>query len=60
MSALVFFKEKCFFEVVDSLRSALLNQITKDRDGQYVDWDLLKNSILAFVQMGFVSADIIK
>lgn len=60
MSALVFFKEKCFNEVSESLRGALLNQITKDRDGQYVDWDLLKNCIQAFVQMGFVSADIIK
>lgn len=49
MSALVFFKEKCFNEVSEDLRVALLNQITKDRDGQFVAWDLLKNAIQAFV-----------
>jgi hypothetical protein len=37
-----------------------LNLISKDRDGEYVDWDLLKNSIQIFVQMGFINADIIK
>ena len=60
MSSLQFFKEKCFTEIQDPLRNALLNQITKDRDGQQVDWDLLKNCIQAFVQMGFINADIIK
>ena len=44
----------------DALRTALLNQITKDRDGEQVDWDLLKNCIKAFVQMGFINADIVK
>lgn len=60
MSSLTFFKDKCFNEVVDQLRNALLDQITKDRDGQHVDWDLLKQCIQAFVQMGFINADIIK
>ncbi len=60
MSSLLFFKEKCFLEVQDQLRGALLDQITKDRDGEQVDWDLLKKSIQAFVQMGFINADIIK
>ncbi len=60
MSSLQFFKEKCFGEMQEPLRNALLNQITKDRDGQQVDWDLLKNCIQAFVQMGFINADIIK
>jgi len=49
MSSLLFFKEKCFLEVQDQLRGALLDQITKDRDGEQVDWDLLKKSIQAFV-----------
>ena len=49
VSALVFFKEKCFTDQVTNLRLAILNQITKDRDGEYVDWDLLKNAIQIFV-----------
>jgi hypothetical protein len=59
-SSLSYFKDKCFGEVVDSLRGAILNQITKDRDGEHVDWDLLKNSIQAFVQVSFINADVIK
>jgi cullin 1 len=60
MSSLQFFKEKCFTVLQDNLRQAVLNQITKDRDGEQVDWDLLKSSISAFVQMGYINADIIK
>jgi hypothetical protein len=37
-----------------------LSQITKDRNNEKVDWDLLKNCIQAFVQMGFITADIVK
>jgi hypothetical protein len=37
-----------------------LNEITKDRNSEKVDWDLLKGCIQAFVQMGFITADIIK
>lgn len=60
MSALVFFKDKCFSSLPEKLTAALLNQITKDRDGEYVDWDLLKKAIQTYVQMGFINADIIK
>ena len=59
-SALSFFKEKCFIPLQEPLKNAILQQITKDRDGEMVDWDLLKNSIQSFVQMGLVNADIIK
>jgi hypothetical protein len=59
-SSLTYFKEKCFNDIVENLRGAILNQITKDREGEHVDWDLLKNAIQAFVQMGFINADIIK
>ena len=59
-SALLFFKDRCFMQVQEQLRHALLNQITRDRNGEKVDWDLLKNCILAFVQMGFITADIVK
>ena len=41
-SALVFFKEKCFNVVQEHLRTALLDEITRDRKGEKVDWDLLK------------------
>lgn len=60
MSSLTFFKDKCFSELAELLRNALLDQITKDRDGQHVDWNLLKSAIQAFVQMGFINADIVK
>ena len=59
-SALQFFKEKCFTVIQDQLRNAILNQITKDRDGELVDWDLLKSSITSFVTMGIINADIAK
>lgn len=59
-SALQFFKDKCFNQIHDHLRNALLNQITRDRNNEKVDWDLLKACILAFVQMGFITADIVK
>ena len=59
-SALLFFKEKCFMIIHEQLRTALLNQITKDRDGEKVDYDLLKSCIQTFVQMGFITADIVK
>lgn len=44
----------------EHLRTSLLNQITKDRNNEKVDWDLLKACIQAFVQMGFITADIVK
>ena len=59
-SALQFFKDKCFNQLQDQLRNALLQEITKDRNGEKVDWDLLKNAINAFVQMGYITADIVK
>lgn len=60
MSALAFFKEHCFTKLIEHLRGALLNLITKDRDGQHVDWTLLKNCIAVFVHMGLNNADIVK
>jgi len=60
MSALVLFRDKCFMSVKEGLCTALIDQITKDRNGEYVDWDLLKNAIMSFVQLGFINADILK
>lgn len=60
MSALTYFKDNCFTKLIDHLRTALLNLISKDRDGQHVDWTLLKNCIAVFVHMGLNNADIVK
>ncbi len=60
MSALTFYKDKCFMDLQHRLCSAIVELITKDREGEYVDWDLLKNSITAFVHLGFINADILK
>lgn len=60
MSALTFFKENCFQKLIEPLRNALISQISKDRDGEYVDWALLKKCIQIYVHMGFNNADIAK
>jgi len=46
--------------VLERLREAILNQITKDRNNEYVDLDLIKRSINTFVEMGYTSAVIVK
>lgn len=38
----------------------MLHLISKDRDGQQVDWTLLKKCIEVFVNMGLNNADIVK
>lgn len=48
-SALIYFKDKCFNQISEQLRVALLNQITRDRNGEKVDLDLLKQCIQTFV-----------
>ena len=60
MSALTYFKDNCFSKQIESLRGALLHLISKDRDGQQVDWTLLKKCIEVFVNMGLNNADIVK
>ena len=60
MSALVYFRDQCFDDVKDKLRNGLIEQITKDRNGEYADWDLLKRAIGVYVQLGFINAEIIK
>ena len=59
-SALHLFRDQCFNTVIDRLRTAILNQITKDRNNEIVDLDLVKRAIYTFVEMGFISADIVK
>lgn len=60
MSALGYFKEHCFHKISEQLRRAIIEQITKDRDGELVNQEDLKGSILVFVQVGFNNADIVK
>lgn len=45
---------------MDRLRQAILGQITKDRNNEMVDLVLVKRAIYTFVEMGFISADIVK
>lgn len=59
-NALVLFREKCFNQQVERLRKAVLGQMSRDRNSELVDLDLVKRSIYAFVEMGFNSADIVK
>ena len=37
-----------------------MNQMSKDRNSEMVDLDLIKRSIYTFVEMGFITADIVK
>ena len=46
--------------MVERLRKAILNQMSRDRNSEMVDLDLVKRSIYAFVEMGFNAADIVK
>ena len=49
MSALTFYKEFCFQQLAEKLRKAILSQISKDRNGEFVNWGDLKDCILVFV-----------
>ena len=60
ITALHLFRDHCFNSIKERLRVAILNQITKDRNNEMVDIDLLKRAIYTFVEMGFISADIVK
>lgn len=59
-TAMNFFKDKCFLIAKPKIIGQLLEQVTKDRNGEFCDWDLLKDAINSFVQLGLQSADIIK
>lgn len=59
-TALHLFRDHCFNQVCDRVRKAILNQMTRDRNNEQVDLDLVKRSIYTFVEMGFISADIVK
>lgn len=54
------FKDKCFLIAKPKIIGQLLELVSKDRNGEYCDWDLLKDAINSFVQLGLQSADIVK
>ncbi len=60
MAALCYFRDLCFNDIQEKVKNALIEQITKDRNGEYVDWDLLKRAIAVYVQLGFINAEIVK
>jgi len=57
-TALNLFRDQCFASIKDRLRTAILNQISRDRNNEYVDLDVLKTAIYTFVQLGYIHADI--
>jgi hypothetical protein len=59
-TALTIFKDNCFLQARDRLRTAILTQISRDRKNEWVDLDLLKRAIYTFVEMGFINGDIVK
>lgn len=59
-TALHLFRDHCFNHVYERIRRAILNQMTRDRNNEQVDLELVKRSIYTFVEMGFISADIVK
>ena len=58
--AMEHFRERCFMIAKPRIVAELQEQVTKDRNGEYCDWDLLKNAINSFVELGLQTADIIK
>lgn len=59
-AALHLFRDDCFNNLTDRLRKAILTQMTRDRNNEMVDLGLVKRAIYTFVEMGFISADIVK
>jgi hypothetical protein len=51
--ALALYRDKIFKKHIDRLRSAILAEIEKDREGEMVDHDLVKKAIMQFIYVGF-------
>jgi hypothetical protein len=60
MTAMKYFKERCFLIAKPKIITELLEMVTKDRNGEYCDYNLLKDAINSFVQLGLQSCDIFK
>jgi hypothetical protein len=43
------FRDQCFTHIKERLRTAILNQISKDRNNEMVDLNVLKTAIYTFV-----------
>ena len=38
----------------------MISLIMKDRNGEKVDWDIIKNAVSSFTQVGMVAANIVR
>jgi len=54
------FQDECFLKVQDRVKRAILNQMERDRNNEFVDLNLIKRSIYTFVEMGFTDPKILK
>lgn len=52
-TALSFFREEIFKTRMTDLRKAILVEIRKDRENEFVDQDLIKEAVKQFVFMGY-------
>jgi cullin 1 len=51
--ALAMYRDKIFHKNLGRLRSAILVEIKKDREGEMVDHGLVKKAIMQFIYVGF-------
>jgi len=59
-TALSQFKEKIFKPRINELRSAILEEIQRDRENEIVDKELIKEAVWQFIYMGFEKKTMIK
>lgn len=59
-TGLKIFKEQVFNKVNKSVTDATLKRIYQEREKEHVDWHILRDTILGYVQLGLVKADIVK
>ena len=52
-TALAMYRDKIFQKHLDRLRSAILVEIKKDREGEMVDHGLVKKAIMQFIYVGY-------
>ena len=57
-TALAIYKKEIFQKHLDRLRSAILAEIKKDREGEIVDRDLVKKAIMQFIYVGYEEGEV--
>lgn len=59
MTALIDFRQKCFIDnIKELLCNTILTQLSKERKGESIDCQKIRNCIKAFVELGMINADI--